>query len=115
MALVYEQEVGCWVQEQSNEGTVKIASLLLRHYKPENIALEVDSDKVTLHGKKRIEREDEFNTWEFKHVTFIDFLTEQVSLCLGHSYKFFTVNFIHSALSFNLHCAIVFFIVLCHL
>ena len=68
MALAYEQEVGYWGHEQSNEGTVKIASLPLRHYKPENIALEVDSDKVTLHGKQRIEREDDFNTWEFKRV-----------------------------------------------
>ena len=55
------------------------------------------------------------SSFVFTHVTFIDFLTEQVSLCLGHSYKFFTVNFIHLALSFNLHCAIVFFIVLCYL
>ena len=55
------------------------------------------------------------SSYVFMHVTFIDLLTEQVSLCLGHSYKFFTVNFIHSALSFNLHCAIVFFIVLCYL
>ena len=68
MALAYEQEVGYWVHEQSNEGTVKIASLLLRHYKPENIALEVDSGKVTLHGKQHIERENGFNTWEFKRV-----------------------------------------------
>ena len=55
------------------------------------------------------------SSFVFMHVTFIDFLTEQVSLCLGHSYTFFTINFIHSALSFNLHCAIVFFIVLCYL
>ena len=68
MALVYEQEVGYWVHELSNKGTVKIASLLLRHFKPENIALEVDSGKVTLHGKQRIERENGFNTYEFKRV-----------------------------------------------
>ena len=55
------------------------------------------------------------SSFVFMHVTFIDFLTEQVSLCLGHSYKFFSVNLIHSTLSFNLHCAIVFFIVLCYL
>ena len=53
------------------------------------------------------------SSFVFMHVTFIDFLTEQVSLGLGH--WVFTINFIHSALSFNLHCAIVFFIVLCHL
>ena len=63
MALAYEQEVGYWGHEQFNEGKVKIASLLLRHYKPENIALEVDSDKVTLHGKQRFKRENGFNTY----------------------------------------------------
>ena len=68
MALAYQQEVGFWVHELSNKGTVKIASLLLRHFKPENIALEVDSDKVTLHGKQRLEREDAFNTCEFKRI-----------------------------------------------
>ena len=68
MALAYQQEVGFWVHELSNKGTVKIASLLLSHFKPENIALEVDSDKVTLHGKQRLEREDGFNTCEFKRI-----------------------------------------------
>ena len=64
MALAYQQEVGYWV----HKGTVKIASVLLRHFKPENIALEVDRDKVTLHGKHHSEREDGFNTCEFKRV-----------------------------------------------
>ena len=68
MALACEQEVGYWVQEQSNKGTVKIASVLLRHFKPENIALEVDSDKVILHGEHRSEREDGFYRCEFKRV-----------------------------------------------
>ena len=68
MALACEQEVGYWVQEQSNKGTAKIASVLLRHFKPENIALEVDSDKVILHGKHRSEREDGFYKCEFKRV-----------------------------------------------
>ena len=68
MALAYQQEVGYWVHEQSDKGTVKIASVLLSHFKPENIALEVDSDKVILHGKHRSEREDGFNTSELKRV-----------------------------------------------
>ena len=68
MALAYQQEVGYWVHELSNKGTVKIASVLLRHFKPENIALEVDSDKITLHGKHRSERENGFHTYEFKRV-----------------------------------------------
>ena len=69
MALAYQQEVGYWVHELSNKGTVKIASVLLRHFKLENIALEVDSDKVTLHGKHHSEKEDGFNTCEFKRVS----------------------------------------------
>ena len=68
MALACEQEVGYWVQEQFNKGTVKIASVLLRHFKPENIPLEVDRDKVILHGKHRSEREDGFYRCEFKRV-----------------------------------------------
>ena len=68
MALAYQQEVGYWVHELSNKGTVKIASVLLRHFKPENIALEVDSDKVTLHGKHRLEKEDGFDASEFKRI-----------------------------------------------
>ena len=66
--MAYQQEVGYWVHELSNKGTVKIASVLLRHFKLENIALEVDSDKVTLHGKHHSEKEDGFNTCEFKRV-----------------------------------------------
>ena len=66
--MAFEQEVGCWVPEQSDKRTVKIASILLSHFKPENVTLEVDSGKVTLHGKQHIERENGFNTYEFKRV-----------------------------------------------
>lgn len=72
IALAYEQEVGnpCCVkrQEQSHKGAVKIASVLLNQFKPQDITLEVDSDKVTLHGQQRSEREDGFDTSEFKRV-----------------------------------------------
>ncbi|XP_027041102.1 heat shock protein beta-2-like isoform X2 [Pocillopora damicornis] len=72
IALAYEQEVGnpyCRKrQQQSHKGAVKIASVPLNQYKPEDITLEVDSDKVTLHGQHRSEREDGFDTSEFKRV-----------------------------------------------
>lgn len=73
IALAYEQEVGgnpCCVkrQEQFHNGAVKIASVLLNQFKPEDITLEVDSDKVSLHGQHRSEREDGFDTNEFKRV-----------------------------------------------
>ena len=50
----------------------------------------------------------------FTNVTFTDILLlffGIIFIRLCHWYKIFTVNLIHSALSFNLYCAIVFFIV----
>lgn len=47
---------------------MKIAFVPLYHYKPEEITLEVDNDNVILHGKHRSEREDGFDTSEFKRV-----------------------------------------------
>ena len=40
----------------------------LSHYKPEEISLEVDNEKITLHGLHRFEREDSFITSEFKRL-----------------------------------------------
>ena len=72
IASAYEQEVAnpyCRKrQQQSHKGVVKIASVPLNQFKPEDITLEVDSDKVTLHGQHRSEREDGFDTSEFKRV-----------------------------------------------
>ena len=72
IALAYEQEAGnsCCrkSQETTHKGAVKIASVPLSHYKPEDISLEVDSEKVTLHGQHRSETEDGFDTSEFKRV-----------------------------------------------
>ena len=72
IASAYEQEVGnpyCRKrQQQSHKGAVKIASVPLNQYKPEEITIEVDSDKVTLQGQHRSEREDGFDTNEFKRV-----------------------------------------------
>jgi len=52
----------------SGHGPTKIASVPLSHYKPEEISLEVDNEKVILHGQHQIEREDGFEKSEFKRV-----------------------------------------------
>ena len=63
IAILYEQEV-----RNPNEGPTKIASVPLSHYKPEEISLEVDNEKVVLHGLHQFEREDGFEKSEFKRV-----------------------------------------------
>ena len=63
IARSYEQEAG-----NSHQGTTKIASVPLSHYKPEEISLEVDNGKVTLHGQHQYELEDGFEKSEFKRV-----------------------------------------------
>ena len=63
IARSYEQEAG-----NSHQGPTKIASVPLSHYKPEEISLEVDNGKVTLHGMHQLEREDGFEKSEFKRV-----------------------------------------------
>ncbi|KAL9951160.1 hypothetical protein ACROYT_G043777 [Oculina patagonica] len=62
----YEQQVGNDYCPQTHQGSVKLASLLLGHYKPKEISVEVDSENVTLHGLHRIDREDGFEKSEFK-------------------------------------------------
>ncbi|XP_020608859.1 uncharacterized protein LOC110047449 [Orbicella faveolata] len=63
IARSYEQEAG-----NSHQGPTKIASVPLSHYKPEEISLEVDNEKVILHGLHQFEREDGFEKSEFKRV-----------------------------------------------
>ena len=63
IARPYELEA-----ENSHEGPTKIASVPLSHYKPEEISLEVDNEKVILHGQHQFEREDGFEKSEFKRV-----------------------------------------------
>ena len=63
MARSYEQKAG-----NSRQGPTKIASVPLSHYKPEEISLEVDNEKVILHGLHQFEREDGFEKNEFKRV-----------------------------------------------
>jgi len=54
--------------ERPHQGTIKIACVLLRHYQPEEISLEVDSEKIILHGQHQCEQEDGFNKSEFVRV-----------------------------------------------
>ena len=63
MARRYEQKAG-----NSRQGATKIASVPLSHYKPEEISVEVDNEKVILHGMHQLEREDGFEKSEFKRV-----------------------------------------------
>ena len=63
IARTHEQEAG-----NSCQGPTKIASVPLSHYKPEEISLEVDNEKVILHGLHQFEREDGFEKSEFKRV-----------------------------------------------
>ncbi|KAJ7384667.1 hypothetical protein OS493_020248 [Desmophyllum pertusum] len=72
IAQAYEQQEGNSCCQQRNErphqGSIKIATVQLNQYKPEEISLEVDSENVTLHGQHRSEREDGFETSEFRRV-----------------------------------------------
>ncbi|XP_068731697.1 heat shock protein beta-1-like [Montipora capricornis] len=70
IALAYEQEDrgSCCGQTQSAQGPIKIATVPLNQYKPEDISLDVDNEKITLHGQHRSEDENGFENSEFKKV-----------------------------------------------
>ena len=50
------------------QGAVQIACVLLGHYQPEDISLEVDSEKIILHGQYQFEQDDGFDKSEFTRV-----------------------------------------------
>ena len=50
------------------QSPIKIASLPLNQYKPEEISLDVDGENIILHGQHRSEREDGFENNEFKKI-----------------------------------------------
>ena len=54
--------------EKPHQGTVKIACVLIGHYQPEEISLEVDSEKIILHGQHQCEQENGFDKSEFVKV-----------------------------------------------
>jgi len=55
-------------KETSYQESVKIATVLLRPYKPEEISLEVDNEKVILYGQHQLVKEDGFAKREPKRV-----------------------------------------------
>ena len=70
LATTYEHQITNHGQgmEKPHQGKIKIASVLHGQYKPEEISLEVDSEKVIVHGKHEFQREDGFEKYEFKRV-----------------------------------------------
>ena len=50
------------------QSPIKIASLPLKQYKPDDISLDVDGENIILHGQLRSEREDGFENNEFKKI-----------------------------------------------
>ena len=67
------QEFGGSAGQKTNKQTsyqesVEIASVQLKHYKPEEISVEVDNEKVILHGQRRLGMEDRFEKRELKRV-----------------------------------------------
>ena len=50
------------------QGQIKIASLPLKQYKPEDISFDVDGENIILHGQHRSEGEDGFENNEFKKI-----------------------------------------------
>ena len=50
------------------QSPIKIASLPLKQYKPEDISLDVDGENIILNGQHRSEREDGFENNEFKKI-----------------------------------------------
>lgn len=70
LASAYEQPKGNCQRplKKPPQGAVKIACLMLQHYQPEDISLEVDSEKIILHGQYQCEQEDGFEKHEFTRV-----------------------------------------------
>lgn len=56
-------------KEISYQESVEIASVQLKHYKPEEISLEVDNEKVILHSQHRLGNEDRSEKRELKRVS----------------------------------------------
>ena len=54
--------------ENSHQKTIKIGCVLLGHFEPEEISLEVDNEKIIVHGQHQCEQEDGFHKSEFMRV-----------------------------------------------
>lgn len=72
LALAYEEEAGNTCsgerKEGSAQGAIKIASLPLAQYKPDDISVAIDNESITLHGQHQSEDENGFENREFKKV-----------------------------------------------
>lgn len=70
ISLPHVQRAASFVSQQamenSNQEKIKIASVSLSPYKPDEISLEVDNGKINLHGLHRYYREQGFRTSELK-------------------------------------------------
>ena len=67
-ALFCEEQARQKKLMKTYSGPVKIASLPLNQYKPEEISLDVDGEFITIHGQHRYEGEDGFENSEFKKI-----------------------------------------------
>ena len=67
MALAQDDRPAFWGRKQSSQGRFKIATIPLNQYKPEEISLDVDPEKITL-PLHRSENENGFENSEFKKV-----------------------------------------------
>lgn len=65
---VPQESGGSAGQKTKVQESIKIASVLLRHYKPEEISLEVDNEKVIVHGQHRLGKKDGSEKSELKRV-----------------------------------------------
>ncbi|XP_067027929.1 uncharacterized protein [Acropora muricata] len=68
LALAQDDRPAFWGRKQSSQGRFKIATIPLNQYKAEEISLDVDPEKITLHGLHRSESENGFENSEFKKV-----------------------------------------------
>ena len=68
LAFAQDNRPACCAREQSARGPFKIATFPLNHYKPEDISVDVDDEKITLHGQHRSEDENGFENSQFKKV-----------------------------------------------
>ena len=68
MALAQDDRPAFWGRKQSSQGRFKIATIPLNQYKPEEISLDVDPEKITLPCLHRSENENGFENSEVKEV-----------------------------------------------
>ena len=68
MALAQDDRPAFWGRKHSSQGRFKIAKLPLNQYKPEEISLGFDPEKITLQCLHRSKNENGFENSEFKKV-----------------------------------------------